>query len=158
MKTNKRCLSSTAHDVDGQAVWAARFAALAKRAAWAAGRPATFALVIIFVCLWAVSGFFFNFSDSWQLVLNTFCNIATILIVCLIQNTQNRDMTAIQVKLDELIRATQGAHNVLVNLEEVEDTMLAEFRENYRGLAAKARENLRQGRQDTESPDLEPKS
>jgi low affinity Fe/Cu permease len=102
-----------------------------------------------------VSGPLFSFSDTWQLVINTSTTIITFLMVFLIQNTQNRDTEAIQVKLDELIRATQGAHNALLDLEELEAETLEAFRAKYQTLAAAAREEISQGRQDTGTPELQ---
>ena len=81
----------------------------------------------------------FKFSDTWQLVINTGTTIITFLMVFLIQNTQNRDTETIQIKLDELIRATQGAHNALMNLEELEEEALEAFRMKYQAMAAAAR-------------------
>ena len=95
----------------------------------------------------------FRFSDTWQLVINTGTTIITFLMVFLIQNTQNRDTEAIQVKLDELIRATRGAHNALLDLEELEEESLDAFRANYQALAAAARVELDKGNQDTGTPE-----
>jgi low affinity Fe/Cu permease len=91
------------------------------------------------IVLWAISGPLFGFSDTWQLVINTATTIVTFLMVFLIQNTQNRDTEAIQVKLDELIRATKGAHNALLDLEELEDDEVDKFRDKYQALADAAR-------------------
>jgi len=104
--------------------------------------------------LWAVLGPAYRFSDTWQLVINTSTTILTFLMVFLIQNTQNRDSEAIQVKLDELIRATKGGHNILLNLEELEDAELDRIRDLYRSLAERAREAMRSGQQDTNVPDV----
>ena len=84
-------------------------------------------------------GALFDFSDTWQLVINTATTIVTFLMVFLIQNTQNRDTEAMQVKLDELIRATKGAHNALLDLEELDDDEVDEFRKKYQLLADAAR-------------------
>lgn len=95
----------------------------------------------------------FGFSDTWQLVINTGTTIVTFLMVFLIQNTQNRDTEAIQIKLDELIRATKGAHNALLDLEELEEDGLNAFRSKYEALAKAARSELEQGIEDTGCPE-----
>ena len=131
-----------------------RFSHLARRIAVLAGRPAVFLAALLSIVLWALSGPLFGFSDTWQLVVNTTTTIVTFLMVFLIQNTQNRDTAAIQLKLDELIRATQGAHNALLNLEEIDDEQLARYQASYRKLAAAAREKIRRGELDTDSPEI----
>ncbi len=131
-----------------------RFSYLARRLAVLSGKPATFLLALLAVALWAVTGPLFGYSDTWQLVINTSTTIITFLMVFLIQNTQNRDTEAIQIKLDELIRATQGAHNALLALEELEDKELERYRRHYAGLAAAARKLLREGKLDTDSPEI----
>jgi len=103
---------------------------------------------------WAITGPLFGFSDTWQLVINTGTTIVTFLMVFLIQNTQNRDAEAVQVKLDELIRVTKGAHNALLNLEELEEHELDRIRAQYATLAERARADLRRGRADTDAPDV----
>ena len=118
-----------------------------------AGRPATFALVVVLVLGWAVSGPIFGYSDTWQLTINTFTTIVTFLMVFLIQATQNRDAEAIQIKLDELLRAQQGAHNALLDLEELEDESLDDFRRKYQALADLARKDLEGGGRDTDTPE-----
>ncbi len=130
--------------------WYSRFA---KAAAHFCGRPRTFALAIAVVLAWIVTGPLFGFSDTWQLVINTGTTIVTFLMVFLIQNTQNRDTEAIQVKLDELIRATNGAHNALLDLEELEERELDAFRAKYEKLAAAARSELARGVTDTGTPE-----
>ena len=115
------------------------FTRLAKAAARFTGRPLCFALAVGVVLLWVASGPLFKFSDTWQLVINTGTTIITFLMVFLIQSTQNRDTEAMQIKLDELIRATQGANNRLLDLEEVEEKELEEFRNRYEEIAEKAR-------------------
>jgi low affinity Fe/Cu permease len=131
-----------------------RFSYFARRLAVLAGRPATFLVALGAVVLWGVSGPLFGFSDTWQLVINTSTTIITFLMVFVIQNTQNRDTEAIQIKLDELIRATQGAHNALLNLEQLEDEELERYLRSYAQLAKAAREKLRKGELDTDSPDM----
>jgi low affinity Fe/Cu permease len=124
---------------------ASGFARFARKAAQLSGRPATFVLAVAIVVAWAASGPLFGFSDTWQLVINTGTTIVTFLIVFLIQNTQNRDTEAVQVKLDELIRATRGAHNALLNLEDLDEDRLDEVRREYQVLAEKARPRLARG-------------
>lgn len=117
------------------------------------GRPSTFSLAVGVILVWIVTGPVFGFSDTWQLVINTGTTIVTFLMVFLIQNTQNRDTAAIQLKLDELIRATKGAHNALLDLEELEEIKLEAFRARYEQLAAQARLRLERGETDTDTPD-----
>lgn len=133
--------------------WYFRFSKAASRFA---GRPVVFALAAAAIVLWAVTGPVFGFSDTWQLVVNTGTTIITFLMVFLIQNTQNRDTEAMQVKLDELIRATRGAHNALLDLEELDEDGLAEFKAKYESLAKAAREERRRGNHDTDTGTPEP--
>jgi low affinity Fe/Cu permease len=130
--------------------WYSHFA---KWAARASGRPATFAFASLLIVAWLVTGPLFHFSDTWQLVINTATTIVTFLMVFLIQNTQNRDTQAIQIKLDELIRATHGAHNALLDLEELEGGELDRFRVRYEKLALQARRSLQAGQDDIDSPE-----
>lgn len=118
------------------------------------GRPKVFAFVAAIIIVWILTGPIFHFSDTWQLVINTGTSIVTFLMVFLIQNSQNRDTIAIQLKLDELIRATKGAHNELIDLEELEDDTLQSFRKRYEDLANAARtEFRRRGKGDTGTPE-----
>ena len=130
-----------------------KYSNLAKSASRYCGKPRTFILAVLVIILWIITGPIFGFSDTWQLVINTGTTIITFLMVFLIQNAQNRDTVAIQVKLDELIRATKGAHNALMDLEELEEEVLDSFRSKYQALAAAARAQLEQGAQDTGTPD-----
>jgi low affinity Fe/Cu permease len=132
---------------------ASRYSGFAKSASRFCGRPRTFALAVAVIAVWIVTGPIFAFSDTWQLVINTGTTIVTFLMVFLIQNTQNRDTEAIQIKLDELIRATKGAHNALLDLEELEEDALDAFRRKYQVLAASAREGLGLGNLDTGTPE-----
>lgn len=126
-----------------------QFTRFAKFISHVAGRPAAFLLAVTIVAVWAVTGPYFQYSNTWQLVINTGTTIITFLMVFLIQNTQNRDAYAMHVKLDELIRAMEGAHNALLDLEELEDKDLGQIRDGYLRLASSAREALRRGEVDT---------
>ena len=129
--------------------WFSRFA---KKIAHLSGRPVTFALAGAIIVMWGISGPLFGFSDTWQLVINTGTTIVTFLMVFLIQNTQNRDTAAIQVKLDELIRVTHG-HNALMDLEELDENELEAFRHKYEKMAAAARKKIGKGGIDIDSPE-----
>ena len=133
--------------------WFTRFA---KTTARAAGHPATFGVAVAIIVLWAATGPLFGFSDTWQLVINTGTTIVTFLMVFLIQNTQNRDSAAIQVKLDELIRSIEGAHLALLDLEELGDKDLDRIVSDYRELAHQARRDLRAGKTDTDVREVGP--
>jgi low affinity Fe/Cu permease len=119
------------------------FTRAAKWASHTAGRPMTFTIAVAILLLWAITGPIFKFSDTWQLVINTGTTIITFLMVFLIQNTQNRDTEALQIKLDELIRAVESAHNALLDLEELDDDELDVIRKDYLDLAKTARESLK---------------
>jgi low affinity Fe/Cu permease len=129
------------------------YSSFAKSAAHFCGRPRVFVVAVLVIVAWIITGPIFQYSDTWQLVINTGTTIVTFLMVFLIQNTQNRDTEAIQVKLDELIRATKGAHNALLDLEELEEDTLESFRQRYQALAAAARLELGRGFKDTGTPE-----
>jgi low affinity Fe/Cu permease len=131
-----------------------QFSNFARRIATLAGRPLTFALAALAVLVWAATGPLFQYSDTWQLVINTSTTIITFLMVFVIQNTQNRDTAAVQIKLDELIRATQGAHNAMLDLEHLEEEELLQYLKRYEALAARAREKLRSGKLDVDVPEI----
>ena len=118
------------------------------------GRPATFLLALAIVVVWLITGPIFDYSDTWQLVINTGTTIITFLMVFLIQNTQNRDTVAMQLKLDELIRSTKGAHNALLDLEELDEQALETFRAQYETLAREARQRRTEGHADTGTPEV----
>ena len=118
------------------------FTRFAKWAARATGKPGTFIAAAGIIVLWALSGPIFDFSDTWQLVINTGTTIITFLMVFLIQNTQNRDTEAMQIKLDELIRAVETAKNTVLDLEEMDEAELDRIRAEYEELAEKARAKL----------------
>jgi low affinity Fe/Cu permease len=113
-----------------------------KTARWT-GHPVAFVAATALILVWLVTGPIFHFGTTWQLVINTATTIVTFLMVFLIQNTQNRDGAAVQIKLDELIRAIEGAHNSLLDLEELSEDELETIREEYLALAEKAREEIR---------------
>ena len=116
------------------------FTRVAKAASRFTGRPLCFALAVGVVLAWAITGPIFQYSNTWQLVINTGTTIVTFLMVFLIQASQNRDTQALQIKLDELIRSTEGAHNKLLDLEELEEADLIDFQARYEALAREARE------------------
>jgi low affinity Fe/Cu permease len=120
------------------------FGRFARAIALAAGRPLTFAVAVGIILAWAVTGPLFGYSDTWQLVVNTATTIVTFLMVFLIQNTQNRDAEALHIKIDELIRAIEGAHNALLDLEDLDERELDKIRAQYTSLANEARRGLRE--------------
>ena len=132
------------------------FSRFAKRIARHAGHPAAFGLAVLVILAWVVTGPIFGFSDTWQLVINTSTTIVTFLMVFLIQNTQNRDSEAMQLKLDEIIRSLEGAHNALLDIEELEEEELDRIRKRYAELARLARERLGRGEADVDTPDVPP--
>ncbi len=131
------------------------FAEFGKWTARVTGHPIAFVLAVVTIVVWAVSGPIFGYSDTWQLVINTGTTIITFLMVFLIQSTQNRDTAAIQTKLDELIRSIEGAHNALLDLEELDEAEIEHIRRDYRNLAAKARLSIEKGIRDTDCGDVE---
>jgi low affinity Fe/Cu permease len=128
--------------MDNVAYWNAKFDHFARLFGRLSGRPLAFNIAMAVILVWLISGPIFGFSDTWQLVINTATTIVTFLMVFLIQHTQNRDTEAMQVKLDELIRAVEGANNALLDLEELEEEELALLRKHYSTLAKKAREEM----------------
>ena len=133
---------------------AGRFSRFAKSCANAMGHPWAFTVALLIIILWAITGPIFGYSDTWQLVINTGTTIVTFLMVFLIQNTQNRDSSAIQLKLDELIRSTRGAHNALLDLEELTQEELNNFLKTYQRLAHEGRKQVREGWRDTGTPEI----
>ncbi len=127
----------------GPNLWFTRFAG---RAAQIAGTPWVFAIAVVSIVVWAATGPLLGFSEIWQLTVNTGTTIITFLMVFLIQNTQNRDAVAMQIKLDELIRTTRGAENSLLDLEELTEEELDKFRKTYEALAEQARQTQQKKR------------
>ncbi len=116
------------------------FTRLSQATAHWAGKPQTFFVALAIIVVWAASGPFFGFNDTWQLVINTSTTIVTFLMVFIIQNSQNRDTAAMQIKLDELINKLEGAREELLDLEELDEDKLEEMRAEFEELARKARE------------------
>ena len=130
------------------------FHGFARVCARATGHPLAFGIAVATILVWALLGPLFHYSDTWQLVVNTATTIVTFLIVFLIQNTQNRDSEAMQLKLDELIRATKTSHNALLEIEELSDAELNKLKTNFAELAKIARAEVRSGKSDLGSPEI----
>ncbi|MEE1865230.1 low affinity iron permease family protein [Pseudomonas auratipiscis] len=105
---------------------------LAKRA----GSSHTFMLALMLIVIWAASGPWFHYNDTWQLVINTSTTIITFLMVFVIQNTQNRDNDVLHLKIDELLRATKAAHNAMLNLDDLDARQLKSLLQEYKDIAA----------------------
>lgn len=134
----------------------ARFVKISQKIAELTGQPYVFVGAVAMIVLWAVSGPLFGFSDTWQLIVNTSTTIITFLMVFLIQSTQNRDTEALHLKLDELIRATQGAHLVLMDIEKLEENEFQSFRRAYDQIAQEARENMERDKVlDVDCPEID---
>ena len=132
-----------------------RFQCFARATARVAGSPWAFGLAIALILLWALTGPLFHFSDTWQLVINTSTTIVTFLMVFLIQSTQNRDSEALHLKLDELLRSCGGAHNAVLDIEEMSEEELDALKRAYSALARKAMRDIRSGKSDLGVPELE---
>jgi low affinity Fe/Cu permease len=126
---------------------------MAQKAAKATGSSPAFLTVCLLTLLWLVSGPFFHWSDTWQLVINTVSNIVAMLMLFLIQNTQNRESAALQLKADELLRAVRGAQNAFINLEELSEEDLIIIKERYARMAELAR--ARSGMSSSPGPSAE---
>jgi low affinity Fe/Cu permease len=131
-----------------------RFDRFARQSARWTGSSCAFFLAVLVVAIWIVTGPIFHFSDTWQLVINTGTTIVTFLMVFLIQSTQNRDSEAVHLKLDELLRATDGAHTALLDIEELSEEQLDEIKRCYTSLARKAIAEVRNGKSDLGTPDV----
>lgn len=118
------------------------FSKLARYMAKVSGAPSAFIVACTFVIVWIISGPIFSFSDTWQLIINTVTNIIALLMVFIIQNTQNRDGEAMQIKLDELIRSHKDAQKVLLDLEELTQEQLDSIKKKYELIAREARKDL----------------
>jgi low affinity Fe/Cu permease len=139
----------------------ATFTHMAKGTSTAVGRPKSFFIAVAVIVIWAITGPFFHFSDTWQLIINTGTTIVTFLMVFLIQNTQNRDSKALHLKLDELLRVNRAARNTLVDLENMSDDELQELQTEFSRLREIACEEVseraaraRREHVDARTPDL----
>ncbi len=121
------------------------FTHFAKATARTAGHPVTFVVAVAIIVLWALTGPAFDFNDTWQLVINTGTTIVTFLMVFLIQNTQNRDTVAMQVKLDELIRAVKGARDELIDIEDMTEEELEQLRAKFAEMAGRGKGQRKPG-------------
>ena len=119
------------------------------------GSSVAFVSALLLVVLWSITGPFFEYSENWQLVINTSTTIITFLMVFLLQNTQNHDTIAIQLKLDEIIRGLKGAHNELLKVEELPDEKLKEVLELYENLASQVKNKIKAGESDVDTPEIE---
>lgn len=119
------------------------------------GSPLAFVMALVTILAWIVTGPIFHYSDTWQLVINTGTTIVTFLMVFIIQNSQNKDTTAIQLKLDELIRSTAKAHNALMDIEQLSSQELTQIRTHYVDLAEDARTHLRKGKHYENEPSFD---
>ncbi len=131
------------------------FVSFSQKVSYAAGHPSAFFIALVIVVVWAISGPIFGFNDTWQLVITTGTTIVTFLMVFLIQSTQNRDTAALQLKLDELIRITDGAHTFLLDLEELSEADLEKIRKQYERIASVARAKIKNGEDDTGHADID---
>src|SRR3982751_6550275 len=132
------------------------FQRFARATARRSGSAWAFGSAFIVIVGWLVSGPIFKWSDTWQLVINTATTIVTFLMVFLIQNTQNRDSEAVQIKLDELLRATKGCHNAVLDIEELSEDELDQIKRGYSILAKAALKELRNGKSDLGIPEMKP--
>lgn len=128
-----------------------RFSEMTRWTANLLGAPSATVIACLSILTWIILGPFFGFSDTWQLVINSITNIVTFIMVFLIQNTQNRDGEAVQIKLDELIRSHKGAHNALLDLEELTQEQIEHIKRKYEKLAKIARTELSHGAVDTKT-------
>jgi low affinity Fe/Cu permease len=131
------------------------FARFSRCSSTALGHPWAFALAIGGVVVWALFGPACHYSDTWQLTLNTITHVVTFLTVFIIQNTQNHHAAALQLKLDELLRAQRGAHNALLNIEDASEEELDALQDRYRRLRERIEAKLNDGIPDTDAPELE---
>ena len=130
------------------------FSKIAKWVSNKAAQPSAFFLAALLVLVWALSGVPLHFDEAWELIINTLAAVISIIMLFIIQNSQNRHTIAIQLKLDEIIRATKGAHNEMMDIEKLTDEDLARIQKKYGLLAEKTKEDLKNGKPDTHTLDI----
>lgn len=131
------------------------FSVIAKWISNKTAQPITYFLAFVIIVLWIICGLvFLHFDNTWQVVINTTAAVVSIVMLFIIQNSQNRHTIAIQLKLDEIIRATKGAHNEMMDIEKLTDEDLAEIQKKYGLLAEKTKQDLQKGKKDTHTPDI----
>jgi len=119
-----------------------------------AAQPIACLMAFFVILLWVMGGFLLHFNETWQLIINTVSAVVSIAMLFIIQNSQSRHTIAIQLKLDEIIRATRGAHNEMMDIEKLTDEDLERIQKKYGLLAQKTKEDLKKGMQDTHTPDI----
>ncbi len=132
----------------GNGGFAAAFGRFAANVSWLAGSPWAFLAAAVIVGVWFLTGPYFDYSDTWQLVINTGTTIITFLMVFLIQSTQNRDAKAIHLKLDEIIRSIHTAHNEMIDIEHLSDEELAQVAKRYEAIRAECDEREQRRKKD----------
>jgi low affinity Fe/Cu permease len=130
------------------------FSMIAKWLSSKAAQPIACFVAFVIILGWGLSGFLFHFNETWQLIINTLAAVISIVMLFIIQNSQNRHTIAIQLKLDEIIRATKGAHNEMMDIEKLTDEDLARIQKKYGLLAEKTKEELKKGKHDTHTPEI----
>ncbi|MBF0217133.1 MAG: low affinity iron permease family protein [Candidatus Omnitrophica bacterium] len=120
-----------------------------------AAQPVACLYAICIILIWGLLGIPLHFNDTWQLIINTLAAIISIIMLFIIQNSQNRHTIAIQLKLDEIIRATQGAHNEMMDIEKLADEDLAKIQKRYGSLSEKTKKDLKNGKLDTHTGDID---
>ena len=130
------------------------FSSVAKWLSSKAAQPSACFLAFLIILAWGLFGLPLHFSDTWQIMISTFSAVISIAMLFIIQNSQQRHTIAIQLKLDEIIRATKGAHNEMMDIEKLTDKDLETIQEKYGVLAEKTKEDLKKGKQDTHTPDI----
>lgn len=130
------------------------FSFFARKLSELLGTSMAFFIAIVFIVVWLIFGPYDDYNDTWQLTANTITSIITFLMVFIIQNTQNRDTKAIQLKLDEILRATENAHNRLVKVEDLSDKELDQIYQRYEQLSKNIKSTIRETQEDTGTPEV----